>query len=70
MENYFNFMALYSNMFNREKQAVFRVGNYVNVIGVFFVLPGNQVDIHCEVQIEQFSWVFLFVPRIKFHGVL
>lgn len=70
METSFNFMVVYSNMLNREKEAGFRVGNYVNVIGVFFVLPGNQVDIHCEVQIEQFSWVFLFVPHIKFHGVL
>lgn len=42
----------------------------VNVMGVFLLLPGNQVDIHCEVQIDQFSWVFLFVPHIKFHGIL
>lgn len=38
--------------------------------GSVFLLPGNQVDIHHEVQIEQFSWAFLFVPHIKLHGVL
>lgn len=37
---------------------------------VVFLLPGNQADIHSEVQVEQFSWVFLFVPHIKFHGIL
>lgn len=38
--------------------------------GSVFLLPGNQVDIHHEVQIEQFSWASLFVPHIKLHGVL
>lgn len=39
-------------MLNREEYAIFRVGNYVTVMRVFFLLPGNQVDVHCEVQIE------------------
>lgn len=28
---------------------------------VFFLLPGNQVDIHCEVQIEQFSLGYFYL---------
>lgn len=76
MENSFTFIAVYSNMFSIKKymssewtETTYRFQS-VNVMGVFLLLPGNQVDIHCEVQIDQFSWVFLFVPHIKFHGIL
>lgn len=37
------------------------MGSYANVMRVFFLLPGNQVDIHCEVQIEQFSLGYFYL---------
>lgn len=69
IEKSFNFIAVYSDMLNR-KNILFSERATNKCDGSVFLLPGNQVDIHHEVQIEQFSWAFLFVPHIKLHGVL
>lgn len=72
MKTHLIFIAVYSNILSRKTYS-FQSRPLCKCdenVFPFFLKPGNQVDIHYEVHIEQFSWAFLFVPHIKFHGIL